>query len=733
MKKDKDKTGLYFQIFSIHGLVRYQNMELGRDADTGGQVKYVVELGEALSQHESVQRVDLFTRLIDDKRVSDDYKVPVEEVNDKFRIVRIQCGGKRYMRKELLWPHLDEYIDKTIKFIRREGLTPDIVHGHYPDAGYVGIWLSTYFGTPFVFTGHSLGRPKRQKLLTDGMKEDDVNKKYNIDTRIGVEEEIIQNADLIITSTRQEIDKQYGMYENKKVANRFAVIPPGINLEKFYPYYHDLLPESHKVEEAIQAHASVLEEMNRFFINPEKPLVLAICRADKRKNITGLVEAFGKNRELQAIANLAVFAGLRKNIKEMEDNEKDVLTEMLLMMDKYDLYGKMAIPKKHDFTYEVPELYRIVGEKKGVFVNVALTEPFGMTLIEASACGVPIVATNDGGPRDIISNCQNGALVDPTRAEAIAKAIKSILVEPEKWKELSSNGIRGVHEHYSWDAHVGKYVEAIDPFLSGKKKGTPIFKRAAKNPVGDRLTNLNCLVITDIDDTLIGDPESLERLKGILGEHWDHIGFGVATGRTVESTLEVFQRFDLPAPDVIISSVGTELYYGDNSFPDKGWQAHISKRWNRKRIQKALEDMDFLQYQEEAFQRPHKISYYMSPEKDRIALLHDRLIKKRCHFNLVYSDGQFLDILPFRASKGKAVQYLSYKWEIPIGNIMVCGDSGNDAEMLSTNALGVVAGNHDGQLEALRGKRRVYFSDKPSAAAIIDGLRHYELLRNAEN
>ncbi|MFW6239224.1 MAG: HAD-IIB family hydrolase, partial [Thermodesulfobacteriota bacterium] len=562
---------------------------------------------------------------------------------------------------------------------------------------------------------------------------EEINKKYHIDTRIRVEEEIIKNADLIVASTRQEIDKQYGMYENKKLANRFAVIPPGINLEKFYPYYHDLLPESRKVEESIQAHASVLEEMNRFFINPEKPLVLALCRADKRKNINGLVEAFGKDRELQAIANLAVFAGIRKNIKEMEENEKDVLTEMLLMMDKYDLYGKMAIPKKHDFTYEVPELYRIVGEKKGVFVNVALTEPFGMTLIEASACGVPIVATNDGGPRDIIANCQNGALVDPVKTDDIAKSIKSIIVDPEKWKELSANGIQGVNRHYAWDAHVDKYLDAIDDFLDGKKKGASIFRRAADNPVGDRLTNLNYLVITDIDNTLLGAPESLERLKGILRENWDHIGFGVATGRTVESTLEVFRRFDLQPPDVIISSVGTELYYGDASFPDKGWQAHISKRWNRKRIQKALEDIDFLSYQEEEFQRPYKISYYMAPEKDRLALLHDRLLKKRCHFNLVYSDGQFLDILPFRASKGKAVQYLSYKWEIPIGNIMVCGDSGNDAEMLRTNALGVVAGNHDGQLDALRGKRRIYFSNEPSAAAIMDGLRHYQFLRNAEN
>ena len=104
-------------MFSIHGLVRSENMEMGRDADTGGQIKYVVELCKSLSMHNRIKQVDLITRLISDKTVSEDYSQPIEIIKDKFRIVRIQCGGKKYIRKELLWPHLDEFVDKTIKFI----------------------------------------------------------------------------------------------------------------------------------------------------------------------------------------------------------------------------------------------------------------------------------------------------------------------------------------------------------------------------------------------------------------------------------------------------------------------------------------------------------------------------------------------------------------------------------------------------------------------------------------
>ena len=423
----------HIQMFSVHGLLRAENMQLGHDADTGGQVKYVVELCDALSQSENVKRVELFTRLIRDKAISEDYAQPVEQVNDKFSIVRIQCGGKKYLRKELLWPHLDEYVDKTIKYIKRQNAIPDIVQGHYPDGGYVAMQLAEIFGTPFVYTGHSLGRSKLNRLINEGMKEKDIIRKYKIDYRIQIEEEVLKKADLIIASTHQEVTEQYGQYDNKDIP-KYHVIPPGLDIEKFYPFYHDMLPETSKEEIELYAQASMLEELNRFFSHPARPVILSLCRPDKRKNIAGLIKAYGDDLELQSMANLAVFAGIRKDITNMEDNERDVLTEILLLMDKYDLYGKIAIPKKHDFEHEVPELYRIAAEKKGVFVNSALTEPFGLTLIEAAACGLPILAPDDGGPQDIVKNCQCGILVDTTDTKAIAAALKQHNPANQKWK-----------------------------------------------------------------------------------------------------------------------------------------------------------------------------------------------------------------------------------------------------------------------------------------------------------
>jgi sucrose-phosphate synthase len=721
----------YIQMFSIHGLLRSENLELGRDADTGGQINYVLELAKNLSEREDIDRVDLFTRLVEEKQVSSDYAKPIESVNEKLRIVRIQCGGKKYLRKELLWPHLAEFVDKTIKFNKRENLIPDIVHGHYPDAGYVASQLSSIFGLPFIYTGHSLGRSKLAKLLADGMSETEINRKYKINRRIETEEEILAGADLVITSTRHEINEQYGLYRNKN-APQYQVIPPGIDVGKFYPFYYDMLEDSDKSEDAKYAEASILKGLNRFFSHPDKPMILALCRPDKRKNISGLIRAFGQDLTLQKMANLAIFAGIRKDIDTMEDNEREVLTRMLLLMDKFDLYGKMAIPKTHEFEYEVPALYRIAAERKGVFINPALTEPFGLTLLEASATGLPIVATDDGGPNDIIRNCQNGILIDATRPQTISEALSKIIADEQLWETYSKNGIMNVQKHYTWKSHARTYTEKMKKIVANSKASN-MDTAKPKDAIGRRLLELNYFIVTDIDNTLIGKNNTrLKALLAILKENRGHIGFGVATGRTSESAREILKKYKIPTPDVLISSVGAAIFYGADKTPGQGWTAHIAHKWNRDKIEQLLRQLPFLTLQEEQAQRKYKLSYYMRPGKDRLARIHNLLLSHKCRYTLVYSHDEFLDILPFRASKGKAIRYLSYKWEIPLKNFMVCGDSGNDEEMLRGEPLAVVVGNYSHELNELKGSRNVYFAKANCAGGIIEGLKRYRFIEGSK-
>jgi sucrose-phosphate synthase len=681
----------------------------------------VLELAKTLSEDDRVERVELVTRQIKDKEVSSDYSEAEEKVNDKFSIVRMRCGGGKYIRKELLWNHLEEFVDKSIKYIKSVGRLPDIIHSHYADAGYVCTELTQFFGIPFIHTGHSLGRDKLRKLLSDGMDPEDIEKKYKLSHRINIEENIIHFANRIVTSTHQEIENQYGDYQNT-TKGKFRVVPPGVDLDRFYPYNARLSLD----EDNSKLLVTISQELLKFFVDVSKPLILTVCRPDKRKNITGLIEAFGEDKALQKKANLAIFAGIREDIQEMPDNEREVLTDILLLIDKYNLYGKMAIPKRHDTHTEVPELYRIAADTKGVFVNAALTEPFGLTLIEAAACGVPVVATDDGGPRDILKNCKSGILADVSDSKNISDAINKIINDENLWKQFSEEGMKNVRKHYTWEAHSEKYLDEVESLGKQGQDNTKIFA-----PVGKKLLKAEKLITSDIDHTLLGDNDALEEFIDLLGQTDSKVGFAVATGRTMDSAFDVLKENNVPYPDIIISSVGAEIYYnykGDLIY-SKGWKAHIKHQWDRERIKDALHKFKFLQYQEDENQREFKISYYTSENPENLEKVKNTLIQKKIKANVIFSHGQYLDILPYRASKGKAIRYLAYRWNIPSENILVAGDSGNDSEMLKGDLLGVVVANYSSELESLKGQNRIYFAGRKYAGGIIEGIEHYHFLK----
>ena len=221
-------------LISIHGLIRGQDLELGRDADTGGQTKYVVELLSALAERPEVGQADLLTRRIVDPNVSKDYAEPVEQLSNGARIIRIDCGEEGYLPKEALWDSLDNFADNALAFINSLERLPDIIHSHYADAGYVGTRLSHQLNIPLLHTGHSLGRSKRKRLLASGVKRDVIEQRYNISRRIDAEEETLGVAERVITSTNQEIIEQYGMYDYY-TPEKMRVVPPGTDLDKFYP------------------------------------------------------------------------------------------------------------------------------------------------------------------------------------------------------------------------------------------------------------------------------------------------------------------------------------------------------------------------------------------------------------------------------------------------------------------------------------------------------------------
>ncbi|KAA8548384.1 hypothetical protein F0562_000068 [Nyssa sinensis] len=523
---NKEKK-LYIVLISLHGLVRGENMELGRDSDTGGQVKYVVELARALARMPGVYRVDLFTRQISSSEVDWSYGEPTEMLtagpedadgadvgeSSGAYIIRIPFGPRdQYLRKELLWPHIQEFVDG--------------------DAGDSAALLSGALNVPMVLTGHSLGRNKLEQLLKQGRQsKEDINSTYKIMRRIEAEELSLDAAELVITSTKQEIEEQWGLYDGfdvklEKVLRararrgvnchgrympRMVVIPPGMDFSNV-----DVQEDTAEADGELTALTNT---------DGSSPKALPTIWSE--------VMPFGECRPLRELANLTLIMGNRDDIDEMSGGNASVLVTVLKLVDKYDLYGQVAFPKHHKQS-DVPEIYRLAAKTKGVFINPALVEPFGLTLIEAAAHGLPMVATKNGGPVDIHRALNNGLLVDPHDQQAIADALLKLVSEKNLWHECRKNGWKNIHL-FSWPEHCRTYLTRVAACRMRHPQwqtDTPADDMAAEESLNDSLKDVQDMSLRlsvdgekaslngslDYAAASSGDPELQDQVKRVLNK-----------------------------------------------------------------------------------------------------------------------------------------------------------------------------------------------------------------------
>jgi sucrose-phosphate synthase len=446
--------GLSILHLHLHGLFRGSDLELGRDSDTGGQTTYVLELVRALASSSLVDRVEVLTRQIFDKRISVDYGQPTELIGSGALIRRIPFGPRRYVRKEHLWPYLDHLADRLCRQLQAQSRLPNWIHAHYADAGYVGSLVARRLGLPLVFTGHSLGREKRRRLLAAGLDSQQIDDQYSLSTRIAAEEQALCQARFVVTSTQHELECQYARYNNFS-PELATVISPGVDSALFHPFVASTESGAHPL-------------VGSFLRDPERPPLLAICRADHRKNIPALLEVFARSDQLRDKHNLVLVLGCRHDLRQLEKPPREVLLQLFELIDRYDLYGLVAYPKHHTRD-QIPSLYRWAARLGGVFVNPALTEPFGLTLLESAACGLPVVATDDGGPKDILEHCNNGLLADVSDLGALQAAIEQSLSNAKRWQGWRENGLKAVRANYSWSAHVSRYLAMTTRALSPKE------------------------------------------------------------------------------------------------------------------------------------------------------------------------------------------------------------------------------------------------------------------------
>ncbi|RZV47296.1 MAG: glycosyltransferase family 1 protein [Acidimicrobiia bacterium] len=433
--------------------------------DFGGQLVYVKQVALALGK--AGHRVDIITRLIDDPKWPEFSSV--EDVYPgaaNVRIIRIPAGDTNaFLAKEELWPFLVR--DWVTNIRERYGADlPDAFTGHYGDGGIAAVLLREQTGVPFTFTAHSLGAQKLDKLLPDAEHLEALENQYHFGVRIAAERLSMNHSGVNVVSTNLERDEQYAhpRYQDAVDADdltRFAVVPPGVNLETFdrdseSPVDREMADfVSERIEAATGRRAGL-------------PVVVASSRLDPKKNIGGLVEAYASSPALQRSANLLLITGSLDDPFTDDGSatalERTEIRRIRGVIQDAGLEG-MVVAFGIQGQNKLAAAYRHLAQHGGVFALTALYEPFGLAPLEAAASGLAVVATRNGGPSEslIDADGEYGVLVDPADPYDIAAGLERAL--GDEWETLAAAGRQRVHDRYTWDRTAEGYLAAVERAL----------------------------------------------------------------------------------------------------------------------------------------------------------------------------------------------------------------------------------------------------------------------------
>ena len=486
-------------LVSVHGWFGQEGV-LGRP-DTGGQVVYVLDQARSLEQQlrEDIflagleglgiePKIIILTRLLPnsegtrcDQRLEKVYgtdnacilRVPFREFNPKLT--------QNWISRFEIWPYLETFaLDAEREILAEFQGRPDLIIGNYSDGNLVAFLLARKLKVTQCNIAHAL---EKSKYLFSNLYWQDLEEQYHFSLQFTADLISMNAANFIISSTYQEIvgtSDSVGQYESYQCftmpelyhvvsgielfSPKFNVVPPGVNESYFFPYTNReerLLGEGERLEELL----FTLEAPRRVFghlDNPDKRPLFSLARLDRIKNLTGLAECFGKSEALQEQCNLILVAGKLRAEDSTDREEISEIQKLYHLIDQYNLEGKIRwlgimLPKA-----DAGEIYRIIADRQGIFVQPALFEAFGLTVLEAMITGLPIFATEFGGQREIIQHGANGFLINPTHPEETATMILDFLAKcrqyPDYWREISEQAIQRVYSHYTWKIHTTRLL-----------------------------------------------------------------------------------------------------------------------------------------------------------------------------------------------------------------------------------------------------------------------------------
>jgi sucrose synthase len=482
-------------ILSPHGFFAQAGV-LGKP-DTGGQVVYILDQVRALeaamrrSIHDAgldvEPRIVVLTRLIPDAEgTTCDQRLEPILGTEHARILRVPFRSRdgvvvpEWISRFEIWPWLERFaVEAETEILAELGGRPDFLIGNYSDGNLVASILAHRLGVTQCTIAHALEKTKYRDSDVHWREHE---AEHHFSCQYTADLIAMNTADFIITSTYQEIagtETTVGQYESYRsftmpglyrvVAGvdcfdpKFNIVSPGADPRVFFPH-HEGDRRIGRVRDEIHAlvYGGGSEVTRGRLEDPDKPLLFAMSRLDRIKNMGGLLEAYGASDELRERANLLVVGGYVDPARSADRDEQEQIRKTHDLMDRYGLDGSVRWIELQTDKNRVGEFYRVVADSRGAFVQPALFEAFGLTVVEAMSTGLPTFATRHGGPLEIIEDGVSGFHIDPTEGAAMVEPMISFLraVEDDHgvWDEISRAAIRRVQERYNWPLYAERLL-----------------------------------------------------------------------------------------------------------------------------------------------------------------------------------------------------------------------------------------------------------------------------------
>ncbi|QSJ18032.1 sucrose synthase [Nostoc sp. UHCC 0702] len=501
-----DRVPAVFRVvlISIHGWVAQEHV-LGRD-ETLGQVIYVLEqtrsLENKLQQEIKLAGLDvlgiqphiiILTRLIPNCEGTD-CNLRLEKVRDTENawILRVPFREfnpeitNNWISKFEIWPYLETFAEDAEKQLlgQFQGY-PNLIIGNYSDGNLVASLLSRSLQVTQCNIAHSLEKPK---YLFSNLYWQDLEEKYHFSAQFTADLISMNAADFIITSSCEEIvgtPDSMGQYESYKCftmphlyhvvdgidlfSPKFNKVPPGVSENIFFPYTQK---ENRNPSLSAQVEDLLFDcespQIVGHLEQPQKRPILSIATITSIKNLTGLAKCFGESYDLQKYCNLIIVTTKLHSDEATIPEEAEEIQKLNDIINQYHLHGKIRWIGMRLPSMTIGEAYRIVSDRRGIYVHFARFESFGRSIIEAMISGLPSFATKFGGALEIFDEIDNGFIINPTDLEGTAKKILTFIeqcdTQPEYWNQVSDNFIERIRNRYNWQNHTSKLLSLAKIF-----------------------------------------------------------------------------------------------------------------------------------------------------------------------------------------------------------------------------------------------------------------------------